>query len=114
MSGSMSCARSRARKRSISPRSRPIWPLSSACLAGPAMTMALSDEVVNAVPDQPEAEYQGHDDDDLVGMGIDPVPQPGEEFLRWLGAEAGVDLHREDRGCGDDAEQRKREVVLPG
>jgi hypothetical protein len=40
------------------------------------------DEVVNAVPDQPEAQDQGHDDDDLVGMGIDPVPQPGEELLR--------------------------------
>jgi hypothetical protein len=34
----------------------------------------LGDDVVNAVPDQPETEYQGHDDDDLIGMGIDPLP----------------------------------------
>ena len=39
---------------------------------------------------------------------------PGEELLCWLGPEAGVDLHREDRGCGDDAEQRERKVTLPG
>jgi hypothetical protein len=45
---------------------------------------ALGDDVVDAGPDQPEAEYQGHDDDHLVGMGIDPAPQPGEELLRWL------------------------------
>jgi hypothetical protein len=38
---------------------------------------------------QPEAEYQGHDDDDLAGTGVDPVPQRGEERLRWLSAEAG-------------------------
>jgi hypothetical protein len=66
----------------------------------------LGDDVVNAVPDQPAAEDQGHEDDDLVGMGIDPVPQPSEERLRWLGPEASVDLHGQERGCGDDAEQR--------
>jgi hypothetical protein len=47
-------------------------------------------------------------------MGVDPLPQPGEELLRWLGAEARVDLHREDGGCRDGAEQRKRQVTLPG
>jgi uncharacterized membrane protein len=35
-------------------------------------------------------------------MGIDPVPQPGQELLRRLGAEPGVDLHGQERGCGDD------------
>src|SRR5437764_13113022 len=74
----------------------------------------LGDDVVNAVPDQPEAQDQGHDDDDLVGMGIDPVPQPGQERLRRLGAEPGVDLHGQERGCGDDAEQRQGKVTLPG
>jgi hypothetical protein len=75
---------------------------------------ALGDDVVDAGPDQPEAEYQGHDDDHLVGMGIDPAPQPGEELLRWLGAEPGVDLHGQERGGGDDAEQLQRQVILPG
>jgi hypothetical protein len=45
----------------------------------------LGDDVVNAGPDQPEAQDQGHDDDDLVGVGVDPVPSPGQELLRWLG-----------------------------
>src|ERR1022692_1700557 len=49
-------------------------------LRGDPAAAALGDDVVNAVRDQPEAEYQGHDDDDLVGMGVDPVSHPGEEL----------------------------------
>lgn len=45
--------------------------------AGSHPAHQLGDDVVNAGRDQPEAEYQGHDDDDLVGMGVDPVPRPG-------------------------------------
>jgi len=71
----------------------------------------LGDDVVNAVRDQPEAQEEGHDDDDLVGMGIDPVPQPGEELLRWLGAEAGEGDH--DREGQEPAEDERGALPHP-
>jgi len=67
---------------------------------GKRMLGRLGDDVVNAVPDQPEAEDQGHEDDDLVGMGIDPglpddialrlTPDKLIGTLAWLAAAYGA------------------------
>jgi hypothetical protein len=43
-------------------------------------------------------------------VAIDPVPQPGQELLSWLGPEPGVDFHGQVRGRGDDAEQHDRKA----
>jgi len=52
-----------------------------------------ADHVVDAAGNEPEAEEQAAYDDRLVGMGLDPCPEPGQECLALVGFETGVDLH---------------------
>src|SRR5271165_7047699 len=71
------------------------------------------DDQVNALRDEPETEDQAPCDDHLVGVGLQPGPEPGQERLALAGPEAGVGLYGQVGGRGQDAEQGQREVILP-
>ena len=52
-------------------------PAARTTMAVGAMFGRSGDNQVDAFSDQPEAEHEGHDDDDLVRVGVDPCPRPG-------------------------------------
>src|SRR5215469_9234680 len=82
-------------------------------LPRPAITVRSADDQVDAFRDEPATHEQAPCDDDLVGVGVHPGPEPGQERLALGGPEPSVDLQAQVRRCGQDAEQGQREVTDP-
>jgi hypothetical protein len=57
-----------------------------------AVRAVSGNDQVDALGDEPEAENQASRDDRLVGMGVDPGPEPVQERLALVGSDNGVDL----------------------
>src|ERR1700704_3117041 len=59
------------------------------------------EDQVHAICDEPETKDQAPEDDHLVGVRVDPGPEPGQEGL--VGLETGVDLDGQVGGRAEDA-----------
>src|SRR5947209_5764820 len=68
------------------------------------------EDQVHAICDEPETEDKAPEDDHLVGVRVNPAPEPDQEGL--VGLETGVDLDDQVGGRGEDAEKEQRDVAL--